>query len=215
MAEFVKECLHFAQREQGWVLSGRLRKIHHHADVRSHILLGAYLAIVELAFLFNPLPLELSHPGSTLLALTWIEVGIEHSQIRAVAVEHLVGLHVGMIDGNVAILLECDAIQTIGQSEHAVDDLVELEVRTQHLGIEIIAFHLQLVGIESEVPRLHLLVVPEILGEEFLHLLHLLDGGGFVSVDEFMQQLVDVGRATCHAMHHHIVGEGVVAKQLG
>ena len=81
MAEFVKECLHFAQREQGWVLGSRLREIHHHADVRSHILLGAYLAIVELAFLLNPLALELGHPGSSLLALARIEVGIEHSQI--------------------------------------------------------------------------------------------------------------------------------------
>ena len=68
----------------------------------------------------NPLTLELRHPSPSLLAFSRMEVGIEHSEERAVTVEHLIGLHVGMVDGDVLVLFERDAVEAVGQSEHTV-----------------------------------------------------------------------------------------------
>ena len=80
------------------------------------------------AFLVNKLPLVLRHPGTALLAFARVEVGVEHSQVASVLVENLVGFHVRMIDGNVLVFLECDAIQAVGQSEDSLDDVLQLEV---------------------------------------------------------------------------------------
>ena len=85
-----------------------------------------------------------------------MEIGVEHGEIRTVFVEHLVGFHIGMIDGNRLVFLESDAVESRGEGENAVDDFFELEIGSEHLGIEVVAFHLQLVGVEREVPRLHL-----------------------------------------------------------
>ena len=75
-----------------------------------------------LALLVDALSLVLRHPGAALLTFAGVEVGIEDGEVGTVAVKHLVGLHVGMVDGDVLVLLERDAVQTVGQSEHAVDD---------------------------------------------------------------------------------------------
>ena len=119
-----------------------------------------------------------------------------------------------MIDGDVLVLLEGDAIEAVGKTEHTADDLVELEVRAQHLGIEIIAFHLQLVGIECEVPGLHLLFVTEILGKECFHLFHFFNSRRLVGVNQFVQQLIDIGCTSRHAMYHHVIGKRLIAKEL-
>ena len=58
-----------------------------------------------------------------------MEVCIEYCKIRAVFVEYLVGFHIWSIYGNILILLECDAIQAVCQSEDAIDNLIQLEVR--------------------------------------------------------------------------------------
>ena len=105
------------------------------------------------ALTVNPLPLELGHPSTPLLAFSREEVGIEHGQIRSVTVENFVSLDVGMVNGDVVVGLEGDAIQAIGQSEHAIDNLREFEIRAQHFAIEVVFLHLQLVRIVRRVPR--------------------------------------------------------------
>ena len=99
MAEFMEECLDLAQCQQSWILVSRFREVHHYTHMRAHILFRAKLTFGILVFSFYPLALELCHPGTTLLAFARMEVGIEHRQISAVAVEHLIGFHVGVIDG--------------------------------------------------------------------------------------------------------------------
>ena len=88
------------------------------------------------------LPLILRHPCTALLTLAGVEVGVEYGQVRTVLVEHLVGLHVGMVDGNVLVLLERDAVQPVGQSKHALDDLRQFEVGSQHLCVQVVLLHL-------------------------------------------------------------------------
>ena len=100
VSEFVEESLHLAQCQQRRLLGSRFREVHHHANVWSHVL----------PLLVNPLSLIFRHPCSALLSLARMEVGIEHGEIRTVLVEHLVCLHVGMIDGDVLVLLECYAV---------------------------------------------------------------------------------------------------------
>ena len=142
----MEEGLDLAQSQQRRLVGGRFREIHHHTDVRTDVF----------ALPRYPLPLIIGHPRAALLAFSRMEIGVEHGEIRTVFVEHLVGFHVGMIDGNRLVFLERDAVESRGEGENAVDDFFESEIGSKHLGIEVIAFHLQLVGVEREVPGLHL-----------------------------------------------------------
>ena len=78
-----------------------------------------------------------------------MEVGIEDGEERTVLIKDFVSLDVRVIDGDVLILLERDAIQLIGQSEDAIDDVFQFEVGTQHLGINVVLLHLQLMRVEA------------------------------------------------------------------
>ena len=123
VSELVQECLHLAECEQRRLCVGRLAEVHYHADVRSHIA----------ALVVYPLSLILRHPRTALLSLAWEEVGIEYGQIASVLVEYLVGLNVWRIYLYVLVLLECYAVESVGQSEDAVYNSVETEVRAEHL----------------------------------------------------------------------------------
>ena len=142
MTKLMEEGLHLAQCQQSGFLGGWLCEIHHHTDMGTHIL----------TFLIDILALVLCHPSPTLLAFARMEVCIEHSQIAAIFIKNLVGFHVRMIDGDSLIFLEGDAVKAVSQTEDAVNHLVQLEVRTQHLGIEVVFLQLQLMGIERGIP---------------------------------------------------------------
>ena len=102
----------------------------------------------------------------------------------------------------------------MGQAKDTVDDLVELEVRAQHLRVDIIVLHLQLMGIIGEVPRLKLEVIAFELACFFTNSLHLLFSGRLVGINEVVEKLIDILHAARHAVFHHIVGKGVVAQEL-
>ena len=121
-----------------------------------------------------------------------MEVCIEHSQIAAVLVEHLVGLDVRMINGDILVLLECDTIEFVGQTEHTVYHLRQFEVGAQHLSIQVIFLHLQLVGIEPCVPRLHAPLLLERLGEAPFQFLALFDGSGLIGIHQIVQQSIHI-----------------------
>ena len=83
-----------------------------------------------------------------------MEVGIEYGEIGTVAIEHLVGFHVGVVDRDVLVLLEGDAVEAVGKAENAVNHLRQLKIRTEHLGVDIVFLQLELMGVEGEVPGL-------------------------------------------------------------
>ena len=200
----MEECLHLAESQQSRLFGCRLREVHHHADVRTYVY----------ALAVNPLSLKFCHPCSSLLALARMEVGIEHGEIRSVAVVHLIRLYVGMIHGDVLVLLECDAVQTVGKAEYSVYHARQLEVGAEHLSVEVILAHLQLVRIKSEVPRLHLKVVALLCLCLCLHSLYVLDGCRLVSVNEVVEQLIYVLFVGSHTMHEHVVGVCAITEQL-
>lgn len=113
VAKLVEEGLHLAQAQQGGSVVGGLAEVHHQRDVGAHV--GAVL--------LDPLALVLRHPGAAALALARIEIDEEHGQVAAVAVIDLVGAHVGVIDGDLLVLAEGDAVEARGQSEDALDDI--------------------------------------------------------------------------------------------
>ena len=170
MAELVEKGLHFSERQESRLVFRRLGEVHHEAHLRTDVV----------ALVVDPLSPELRHPGPALLPLAGMEVGIEHGQMAAVAVEDLIGLHFGMVDGDVLALLEGDAIEAGGETEHALDDILELEIGAQHLCVEVETLHLELVGIIAEVPRLKLEVVALQPLCQPLYLADLLDGSRFV-----------------------------------
>ena len=161
-----------------------------------------------------PLSLILCHPGTALLSLTRMEVGIEDSEIRAVFVEHLIGLHIRMVYWYILVLLEGDAIKTVGQSEHSVDNLREFEIGPEHLSIEIIFLKLQLMRIKPEVPWLHLKVLTLRLPGKFLYCFHLLDGCRFIGSNKVIEQFIYTPHVTCHTMLKHIVCVSLMPQQL-
>ena len=141
----MQEGLHLAKGQQGWLLGCRFGEVHHHADMRTYVL----------SLMVYPLSLEFCHPCTSLFTLAWEEIGIEYSQIAAVLVVHLVCFHVGMVYGYVLVFLEGDSVEFSCQTEHAVDHLVKLQVGAQHLGVEVVFLHLQLVRVETHVPGFH------------------------------------------------------------
>ena len=73
------------------------------------------------AFMINPLPLEFSHPRAALLAFARVEISIENSKKTAVFVENLIRFYVRVIDRNVVVGLEGDAIETGGKAKNTFD----------------------------------------------------------------------------------------------
>ena len=120
MSKLMQESLHFSECQQGRFLICWFGEIHHYRDMWTDIL----------SFLGNPLSLIFCHPRTALFSLTGMEVSIEHSKIRAVLVEDLIGFHVGVIYRNVFILLESNAIEFISQPEDTLDNLRQFEIRT-------------------------------------------------------------------------------------
>src|SRR5574344_3106518 len=100
MAEFMQECLPFSECPSRRFLLGRFRQVHNDTDVWTDII----------PFAVNPLTLIFCHPCATLLSFAWVEIGIEYSQIRSVFIEHFISFYILMIDRDIFILFECDAV---------------------------------------------------------------------------------------------------------
>ena len=67
-----------------------------------------------------------------------MEVCIKYREECTVSIENFISFYVGMVNGDIFGLLECDAIEFIGQTEYTFDDVGKFEIGAQHLGIEII-----------------------------------------------------------------------------
>ena len=158
------------------------------------------------AFAVDELPLVFCHPCTALLALAGVEVGIENSQIGTVLVENLISFDIGMVDGDVLVFLEGDAVQTVGQAKDTLDDVRQLEIGSQHLCIQVVLLHLQLVRVEGGVPRLQFFI-----SREFLQLIPFLDGSRLIGINQVVQQLVDIAGVGSHAVFQHVVGVGLIA----
>ena len=215
VAELMEEGLHLAQCQQGRLFFRGLRKVHHHRDMGAHVLDVTRTEGLLHVLALHPLSLIGGHPCPTLLTLARMEVGIEDCQEGTVLIEHLVSLHIWMVDGDVLVLLEGDAIQAIGQTKHTIDHLGEFEIGTQHLSVDIKLLQLELMGVEAEVPRLQFEVLTLKLASHLFDGSHFFLGCGLIGLDEVVEQFIDIAHITCHAVFQHIVGIGIMPQELG
>ena len=92
-----------------------------------------------------------------------------------------------MIYWNIFIFFKSNAVQAIGQSKYAIDDLSEFEIGAQHLGIEIKLLQLQFVRIIREIPWLQLKVLTFQLACHFLNSFNLFYCCWFVSHNQIVE----------------------------
>ena len=117
-----------------------------------------------------------------------------------------------MIDGNVLVLLERNAIETVSQTKDTIDDLRQFEVGTKHLLVQVVFLHLQLMAIEASVPRIQLL---NILLGHFDQLCLFLQSRRLISLNEVVEQPIDITGLGGHTTLQHVVCISLVTQQLG
>ena len=150
MSKLMQERLHLTQRKQCRFILCGLRQVHYYADMWPYVF----------TFLIYKLFLIRRHPCASLLSFARMEISIEHSKERTITVKHLIGFYIRVIYWNFLILLECDTVEFISQSKHATDNLRQFKIWTQHLGVNVIFFKLQLMRIVGGVPRFEFEVRP-------------------------------------------------------
>ena len=137
--------------------------------------------------------LETVHPGSTTLRRTTVIVAIEECKALAVIVDHLIGLHVGMIGWDVCALLEREAIHAAGRIEHTVEKYaIDREIGLhfvvgdiQHLLLHLGRIVEAVIGLEFEVGTLGLAGI-------VLDGLRLGIGLRTVGLDQVLQEGIDI-----------------------
>ena len=110
VSELMQESFHLTECQQSRLVFCWFGEIHYHTDVWTNILTSA---IYALSFVFR-------HPGTSLLSLAGVEVGIEHSKERPIFVKHLISLYVRMVNRYVFVFFESDTIKTVGKSEYTL-----------------------------------------------------------------------------------------------
>ena len=133
--------------------------------------------------------------------------------MRTVGVEHLVGRGVGVVYGH-GDRTERNAVEAVRQEEDTVLHVLQREVRTQHLLVEVVFLLADLLGVIPPVPRFEhgtLLVGTQ----QRLHLGQLLLRAAERRGPYALQQVERrTGRAG-HLVGDDVCGIGVVAQQVG
>ena len=204
MAELMKECLNLTKSKESRLLVGWFREIHHHTNMRTHIL----------TLQVNPLSLILRHPCTSLLSLTWMEVSKEDSKIRTILIEYLVCLHIRMIYRYFLVFLERNAIKTCCKPEYSLDDIIQFEIWTYHLRINIILLQLKLVGIVRSIPRLKHKVSTHSLTCHIAKFLLFFQGSRFVCLHKLIKEVIHILYICRHTMLEHVVSISIISKKL-
>ena len=119
-----------------------------------------------------------------------------------------------MINRNILILLECDAIKACGKSEYALYHLGKFEVRTYHLCIDIIFFQLKLVRIESSIPWHEFKILSIHALCHLLQFLFLSNGSRLIGINKVVKQFIYICNIGCHTLYEDIISIGMITEQL-
>ena len=95
---------------------------------------------------------ELSAPSTAALRFTRIVVEIEDAEEIAVGFLYFVGLHAWIIDGQIGVLRESDAIQLIGSHKHAVAHIVNGQIGLDVVLIEVVFGLAEFLSIVPPIP---------------------------------------------------------------
>ena len=160
------------------------------------------------------LPAQVAHPRAAALGGPREVVLQEDALQAAVAVEDLVGLHIGVVDRDVGAGLETQAEEPFGAIEGGCDHAAKLEVRLDLGIVHRVARTAHLLCPETPVPRLDL--APGALG------LHLLQQGLALALHglqctrpHLVQQVLHRGTGAGHGVGERVVGVAGVAVQAG
>ncbi len=203
MAELVEQRAHFFERQQRRLVTGRPREVADVGDDRPDHLAVAHRAAAHAA-----------GPRADALAGPRVEVGVEHRQVRAVAVLHLVRLHLGVVDGEVRPRHEGEAIELVRDVERALQHAIQLEVRAEHLLVEVVARLAHLLGVVAPVARVEL-EVPALLVDRRLEVSRLAQRDLARRLPQLVQQAVHARRVLRHVLFEGEVGVALVAEQVG
>ena len=177
----MKECLYLTQSQKGRFSIRRFAQVHDKTYMRSDIF----------ARLLYPLPLILCHPCSIAFAIPWVEIHIQYSKVGTIIVEDLIGFHVRMIDRNISIFLECNAIKSGGKSEDTFYNIANLKIGTEHFRVKVITFFFKKMGIVGTIPWFHLEILtfnaPCIFNQFFLFF----QSHGLICLYHFVYHLID------------------------
>jgi hypothetical protein len=142
VAELVEQRAHVVGREQRRHAVRRLREVVVVDDDRQRLAVRPRLVA------------EARHPGAAALGRPREVVGQEHAHRPAVGALHLVGAHVGMVDGEVRTPHEPEAEQAPGAVERRLEHPVEHEVRLDLAVVQLVAGAAHLLRVVAPVPRL-------------------------------------------------------------
>ena len=209
VAELVEEGLALVEGEQRGFVSGGFGEVADHLDD------GDDVVAVAVHFLSA----EFSHPSTAAFAGTGVEVHIEYAD-DLVTVEDFVGVGLFVVGGEGVVLTEGDAVEFTGSGEGSFADVVEGEVGTHDIVVEVIFLFAEFLAVVAPVPRLQGFGLC-LSGSGHVFAEHLLVFGAFL-LGFGQGGSPDLHEAGVHglgslgqAVFQHIVGMGFVAKDVG
>ena len=111
-----------------------------------------------------------------------------------------------MVDGDVGVFLEVNAVEFCGQTKDTCFHPAQLKIGAQHFGIEVVVSQLEEVGIVGKVPRHKAEVGAFLRLRQLFHCGHLAPCDfqivGFQAIEQFFHAFFAFG----HALAQHVVG---------
>ena len=203
VAELMEERLQLVEVEQGGLVARGLGEVEHQGDHRDDVLPVAVVVLLA----------EVGHPGAAPLGGTREEVHIHHGN-HLVVVDDLIHLHILLIDGNLLVLAEGQAIQFVADHKEALAGGVEREVGADFLFVEVVFLLSEFLTIVAPVIRLKFeataLLVNHLLVEGSLLL-----GLGQCRGPHMVEQLIDIVGVLGHTILQYEVGIAVITHDVG
>ena len=136
MTELVQEGAYLIISEQCRFLCRLAREIHHVHDMRTMVFLLA-----------DKLRLEIIHPRAAALTVPRMEVSVVHREELTLLVEDLVSRYFGVINLNLLVFFELDAIETLCEPEDTFLHCLQLEIRTEVIIRNIVFLFLEFLAV--------------------------------------------------------------------
>ena len=144
-----------------------------------------------------------------------MEVGVEYSQKTSVVVEYFVSIYVLVVNGDLRILLEGDAIEAGSQAEYTFLHVLQFEVGTKHFVVDVEGTVFQLLRIITPVPRHQNEIFTLFFTGQRLHLCIFLQSRRLVGLKQLAKQVIDVCAVLGHAAFQFVGGIVLVSQQSG
>ena len=203
VSELVEESLQLVERQQRRRGLGGFGEIHHQRHQRTGL-----LAVLDLR------AAEFGHPRTRTLRLAGEEVEVEHGHKAAVLVGYVIGRHVGMIDLDLVVGREIQAVKLVGEHEHALLDVFELQIGLHDLVVERIFLVLVFFVVIAPVPRHQLALEAQRSGIVADHPV-ILVGIGFGLAEQLVEECRDGRSILGHAAFEHVIRVALVTQQVG